>query len=35
LITWYREGGRLSPAQLADQFVDLFLRGLSAEGGPA
>jgi AcrR family transcriptional regulator len=35
LITWYREGGRLNPEQLADQFVDLFLRGLSAGGRPA
>jgi len=33
LITWYREGGRYRPEQLADQFIDLFLRGLRAEGG--
>ncbi|MEK6588193.1 MAG: TetR/AcrR family transcriptional regulator [Chloroflexota bacterium] len=28
LITWYREGGRLRPAKLADQFAELFLAGL-------
>jgi len=32
LITWYREGGRFRPEQLADQFIELFLRGLRAEG---
>ena len=32
LITWYREGGRFRPEQLADQFTDLFLRGLRADG---
>jgi AcrR family transcriptional regulator len=31
LITWYRQDGRLTPSQLADLFIDLFLRGLSAE----
>jgi AcrR family transcriptional regulator len=30
LITWYREGGRLDPTQLADQFASLFLGGMSA-----
>lgn len=30
LVTWYREGGRLSPDQLADQFAGLFLNGLNA-----
>ena len=29
LITWYREGGRFSGSQLADQFADIFLHGLS------
>ena len=29
LITWYREGGRLSGSQLADQFAEIFLYGLS------
>ncbi len=29
LITWYREGGRLSGPQLADQFAEIFLHGLS------
>ena len=29
LITWYREGGRLSGSQLADQFAARFLYGLS------
>ena len=30
LITWYREGGRLDGSQLAEQFAELFLHGLSA-----
>ena len=29
LITWYREGGRLSGSQLADQFAEIFLHGMS------
>ena len=29
LITWYQEGGRLSGEQLADQFAEIFLHGLS------
>jgi AcrR family transcriptional regulator len=29
LITWYREGGRMSGSELADQFADIFLHGLS------
>ncbi|MGH2626123.1 MAG: TetR/AcrR family transcriptional regulator C-terminal domain-containing protein, partial [Anaerolineales bacterium] len=29
-ITWYRPNGRLSSAQLADQFADLLLHGLQA-----
>lgn len=33
LITWYREGGRYTPEQLADQFIELFQRGLQADGG--
>ncbi len=32
LITWYRDGGRLTPEELADGFCDLFLLGLSADG---
>jgi AcrR family transcriptional regulator len=28
MITWYREGGRLQPQDLADRFCDLFLSGL-------
>jgi AcrR family transcriptional regulator len=27
-ITWYRPSGALSPAAIADQFADLFLKGL-------
>jgi AcrR family transcriptional regulator len=27
-ITWFRPGGRFSPAQLADVYADLFLEGL-------
>ncbi len=30
LVTWYQDGGRLRPRQLADQFSALFLNGLSA-----
>jgi len=33
LITWYREGGRLSGSQLADQFAMIFLHGLSTNSG--
>lgn len=33
LITWYQEGGRLSAAQLADQFAEIFLHGLSTGNG--
>jgi AcrR family transcriptional regulator len=33
LVTWYREGGRLTSLELADAFSDLFLRGLRAEWG--
>ena len=32
LITWFKEGGRLSALEVADHFSDLFLRGLKAEG---
>lgn len=28
MITWYREGGRLTSLEIADHFSDLFLRGL-------
>jgi AcrR family transcriptional regulator len=28
MITWYRPHGRYLPSQLADQFADLFLKGL-------
>jgi hypothetical protein len=31
MITWYREGGRLSVDQIADSFADLFLNGLLAD----
>ena len=31
-ITWFRPNGRLSTAELADQFADLLLRGLQAGG---
>lgn len=31
-ITWFRPNGRLSTAELADQFADLLLRGLEAGG---
>jgi AcrR family transcriptional regulator len=27
-ITWYRPDGKLSPADIAEQFADLFLQGL-------
>jgi len=30
LVTWYRDGGRLEPAELADRFANLFLDGLRA-----
>ena len=29
MITWYREGGRLTSLEIADHFSDLFLRGLA------
>ena len=29
LITWYRDGGRMSGLELANQFADIFLHGLS------
>lgn len=29
-ITWYRPDGKLTAAEIADQFADLFLRGLLA-----
>jgi TetR/AcrR family transcriptional regulator, cholesterol catabolism regulator len=28
IVQWYRPGGRLRPAQIADQFADILLRGL-------
>lgn len=31
-ITWFRPNGRLSTAELADQFADLLLRGLEPGG---
>ncbi len=34
LITWYREGGRLEPSELAEGFFELFLLGLSADQRP-
>ncbi len=30
LITWFQEGGRLSGPDLAEQFAEIFLHGLSA-----
>ena len=30
-ITWYREDGALAPAEIADQFADLFLEGLAVD----
>jgi AcrR family transcriptional regulator len=33
MITWYHEGGRLTTLEIADQFSDLFLRGLMAKEG--
>lgn len=35
MITWYREAGRFSPTDLADQFFDLFFNGLKNGGGAA
>lgn len=32
IITWYRADGRLTPSEIADQFADLFLAGLRANG---
>jgi hypothetical protein len=31
MITWYREDGRLSAGELAEQFCELFLNGLLNE----
>lgn len=31
MITWYREGGRLTALELSDHFSDLFLEGLSVK----
>jgi AcrR family transcriptional regulator len=31
MITWYKDGGRFTPPELADQFCDLFLSGLRGE----
>jgi AcrR family transcriptional regulator len=31
MITWYQEGGRMRPHEIADHFSELFLRGLRAE----
>ncbi len=33
VITWYREGGRLNAHEIADQFCDLFLTGMSSKDG--
>jgi AcrR family transcriptional regulator len=30
LATWYRPGGRLTSAQIADRYAEVFRRGLSA-----
>ncbi|MGH2621784.1 MAG: TetR/AcrR family transcriptional regulator [Anaerolineales bacterium] len=35
LITWYREGGRYRPDDLAAQFAQLFLSGLARDSRPA
>jgi len=32
MITWFRDGGRLTAAQAAEGFADLFLKGLAASG---
>jgi hypothetical protein len=32
-ITWYRPEGRLLPAEIAQQFADLFLDGLMVRKG--
>jgi AcrR family transcriptional regulator len=32
MITWFRDGGRLTAAQAAEGFADLFLKGLVASG---
>ena len=32
IYQWYQPGGRLRPAEIARQFVDLLLRGILAEG---
>jgi AcrR family transcriptional regulator len=34
MITWYRSDGRLSPSELANDFCDLFLRGLRPDTPP-
>ena len=33
--TWYRPGGSLSPRDVAEQFADMLLRGLRADGPEA
>jgi AcrR family transcriptional regulator len=35
MITWFKEGGRLEAQELADQFCDLFLKGLQANSDEA
>jgi AcrR family transcriptional regulator len=35
IITWYRADGRLTPSEIADQFAELFLSGLRANGKTA
>jgi hypothetical protein len=35
IITWYRADGRLTPSEIADQFAELFLAGLRANGKTA
>ena len=32
MITWFRDGGRLTAAQASEGFADLFLKGLAASG---
>jgi AcrR family transcriptional regulator len=31
MITWYKDGGRFTPPELAEQFCDLFLSGLRGD----
>lgn len=33
MITWYREGGRLTPRELSQQFYELLMYGLSNDKG--